>query len=307
MNIKKINCRSAKEILEILSPWHDEWCNCGSLTYSNWIFRGQASSEWSLIPKAFRQGELEKYIGIRNKFNNVEKEIYALKEFISAANYQGIQLPEDNIKIRDRLEIKPIEPQNVAVYIGDVESKPYCQMPSNWPGDDIISLLALAQHQGLPTRLLDWTSMGHIAAYFAASDAILLNNDIKKNGKIVIWALNKKIVEKIKEINIKEIPSGLNPNLARQKGIFTFIRGLDNLKLVALDSLISDHFGGKNKCNCFLKKITLPVSKAKLLLYFLSQEGINASAMFGDLTGGALRLVKERAQIVIRGGSEHLL
>ncbi len=39
-----------------------------------------------------------------------------------------------------------------------------------WPPDDLLSLLALAQHYGCPTRLLDWSSEGLIAAWFAATE-----------------------------------------------------------------------------------------------------------------------------------------
>jgi len=50
--------------------------------------------------------------------------------------------------------------------------------------DDDFEWLALMQHYGLPTRLLDWTESVLVAAYFAVCD----ENHADKNGKI--WILN---------------------------------------------------------------------------------------------------------------------
>lgn len=134
-------------------------------------------------------------------------------------------------------------------------------------------MLAVAQHHGLATRLLDWTFNPLVAAFFAVQNY--------EECDAVIYAYLNQYSVKTKEVNpfehdegvFKIKPNGAAPRIVRQSGIFT-IHNPPTLHLE--DSLKEDQK---------LEKIIIDHSYRRELRFELSQYGINELSLFPDLDG----------------------
>jgi hypothetical protein len=293
--------RSADDFLEALMPRAPTFGE--SYFADDVIFRGHSNSSWSLLPSAFRRNSFES-VDIpsgpdpRNNCNQVRAEALALMRFFTVADRSGMPLPEDSQSLRKELrQFADFDPgSNRGV--------------ENWPPPSVLALMAVAQHHGIPTRLLDWSWSAKVSAYFAASGAA---RDLRREGKarpsdemLCVWAMTKSLFdvaaimpqgeENPKTVELVTTPAAGNPNLHAQRGLFLLYRPPSSppthtVDVRPWDEVLPEAYSFMSPMK-FLYKLLLPVSQAPRLLRLLAIEGVDGATIFPGFDG-VVRSMKE--------------
>ncbi|SIO46016.1 FRG domain-containing protein [Rhodovulum sp. ES.010] len=146
---EKTELDSPKELLRAISPL----LNNGKLR--DYIFRGHGNSEYKLIPKALRldqRAKLQVASGLGAPIGNqiewthwqIEIENYALRRFYRLSDRLGLYIPN-----------APTLRRTINSFF-DLEAATL-RGPQRWLPEEYLEIAGLAQHYGLPTRLLDWS------------------------------------------------------------------------------------------------------------------------------------------------------
>lgn len=258
---------NAAELWDALSPTQKIDKNCKD----NIIFRGQGDAKWSLIPSALRNPP--SYLTRRSSPSSddiVASEIITLMSFVHHCDRVGVRIPGDSPAFRH---------SHVDINYQDQ----WLVSPSTWPNPEVFDLMALAQHHGVPTRLLDWTRIPYIAIYFAVSSCLANYKNWTKDSKLAIWAFNKELINLHPQIKLHSTAGSISPHLAAQYGLFTVhphTGGRGKTAIIhSLDELTED------LAHPVFFKYTLPVAAAIDAYGLLNKAGFSAASIYPSADG----------------------
>lgn len=136
-----------------------------------------------------------------------------------------------------------------------------------------IELLAMGQHHGLATRLLDWSYSPLSAAYFASI------NNIETDAVLYMYKTNQEIDNHSDPFKITGTPlykpGTIGQRIISQQGLFT-VHSQPEYSML-------DHLQPNDK----LVKIVINKNYAADLAFDLDRYGVNTMTMFPDLDGVA--------------------
>jgi hypothetical protein len=330
------NASTAKEFLDYLRLTHPIWENVDRGWRHAWLFRGQGLASWPLIPSIWRTDEnstIRKFLNLHLQESTVERDRDFIRKLLLRVPGYSTELVESILEnafllyCRTQIEVTLIARLLVQSSLRGIPLPDYIRVQefvNRYLGGgpeyfikrlvskerDAIdrdfqtvihnnSFFALAQHHGIPTRLLDWTTSPYVAAFFAAENALS-----SRDGMLAVFAVHEDVLHSRAIINFP-FPKSDNPYLYAQRGELTIHTGsshyLYNGEFPTIDYLLEQRSDWNEEIRPV--KITLGADKAPELLRLLSvYEGIARDQLMPTFDN-IVHVVKQRFELDFGIGS----
>ncbi|WP_429182647.1 FRG domain-containing protein [Aeromonas rivipollensis] len=215
----EINLTSTNDFLSFFSPYLNS-----KFDFRNFIFRGHGNITHKLIPSVLRRDEItidkiqamsarisitETDLFLESK--QIQAEIAILRQFYKISNRNGLFTPPTERWFKDDIHLVTNQ--------FAIENR---SEDEEWPPKELLELGALAQHYGIPTRLMDWSHDPMAACFFACT------SDVESANDLCVWAMNAHWITllkksgKVNKINFFTPNYQNNENVTAQKGLFTY-------------------------------------------------------------------------------------
>ena len=302
-NVRKSRFSGSTSNLDALKDFlrfgHSIWKGA---TFQQIGFRGQSKASWNLTPKVFRRGVMLGYGESALSppspeiVEQTRAEYEAVRAFVELSDRVGLDLPGDVGRFRNHRDRRGADADNF--------------WREEWPDVNDLELLAVSQHHGVSTRLLDFTYNPLVAAFFAATDCLKRSELKEQFSEFAIWGIDLRFFRTIRNIANRlhgaggrterihevQVPRHNNNFLRAQSGFFLMdehanlnfdVNGRFSLEQVLVDRADSWRrrkglWGATQISSFFLPYVKLRIKSelASGTLRYLHGEGINEASVF---------------------------